>query len=326
MNPYWIAFLQSNGATHTADDQLVFTTEITPGTDKLYPLSHLGVFSVSGKDAETFLQGQVTYDVKSLKPHENSFAALCNPSGKVISPLIIVKNAESFSIILPKSLLPKVIQTLKKYTLRAQVLMSEETEQLCLLGVNPSALNLLREIVPDLDMQTVAIKTPDAQLNMIITRPDQAENLWKSSVLENRLAPGNSIEWEFIELSKGIPWIDQGQSEQYIPQMLNIDKLNGISLDKGCYTGQEVVARSHYLGKVKRELFLAESRDNIPQNFDDRSIINAQSGQAVGKLLTARRYNETSRCLLVLSNTDQQLENLTLAQMQQVAIKIIPFQ
>ena len=331
MNPDWIAFLKSNGAIVSVDQQIEFPNTNHEMTDKIYPVTHLDVFEVSGAGAATFLQGQLTCNINDLLENKASPAAFCNAKGRVISTLLIIKKADTFLIVLPRTLLDKVIKKLSMYILRADVQMTHKSDELCLLGINCSSSDLHGMEMPK-EPYAVSITEPRSirlpgtlSRYLLVSSTDKAINFWKQALNLENLQPSDSKEWIYQDLSSGLPWFNEAQSEQYIPQMLNIDKLGGISFNKGCYTGQEIVARTHYLGKAKREMFLAEcSQTAIIE--DDTAIINSVHNEQAGKILSFQNYKQKCRLLLVMQSVDSDLKCLMLNNSSQDKIHIIPFQ
>ena len=185
----------------------------------------LGVLSVTGEDAATFLQGQTTCDIYKVAEHKTQIGAFCNPKGKVIAVFVMVKTSEGFLIILPKSLLVTVQELLQRYKLRSKVEFSE------------------------------------------------MENLPVSRFLKNT--------------NVRTPWILAETSEQFIPQMLKLDQIGAVSFTKGCYTGQEIVTRTHYLGEVKRQLNLALCEPSASGIFPSLAVFD-ENGEEVGSVLLAQ--------------------------------------
>ncbi len=330
MNPDWIVFLKSTGAIVNDNLEIKFPHIDHEVTERIYPITHLSVFAVNGGDAATFLQGQLTCDIHNLQENSAGFAAFCNAKGRVISTLLIIKRADTFLIVLPRTLLNKVIKKLSFYILRADVQITDQSNELCLLGTHCNASVIFgikrpKETHVVSTSEPCTIKLP-GQLSryLLIADITQAINVWKQVEIQKKLQPGHSKEWLCQDLSSGLPWFDETHSEQYIPQMLNIDKLGGISFNKGCYTGQEIVARTHYLGKNKREMFLAEcSKTAIIEN--DTIIVNANN-ETVGKILAFQNCQKNYRLLIVMHSADSKIEGLSLNNSSQDKIQIIPFQ
>ncbi len=330
MNPTWMAFLKSHGAFLAGNGHINFETAISSDSETLHPLVHLTAFSVKGDDAAAFLQGQLTCDIKNVQQNRSSLAAYCNAKGRVISTLLVCKKAEEFVIVLPEDLADLVVKKLRMYVLRSKVTL-ESLGELCLLGLRTKKTTLGSLLLPEKPFDAVSnnyfvAKMPGAQPRfLIISEFDDAGQLWSNTVASNRLQPGNSHDWAYLDLSAGIPWFDTSRSEEYTPQMINIDKLGGISFNKGCYVGQEIVARTHYLGQAKRELYLAECDPNADIT-PDTAIISKNTQETAGKIL-AYQYNPTTcRLLLVLQSGDHNPNVLALNNSNQDKINIIPFQ
>ncbi|WP_305907727.1 folate-binding protein [Methylomarinum sp. Ch1-1] len=332
MNSDWIAFLQSKGARLTDDRHIEFSPS-TPNTieERLYPVTHLTTFKVSGDDASTFLQGQLTCNINDLTDDQAGFAAYCNAKGRVISNLLICRQHDAFIVILPTSLLDKVINKLRMYILRAKVTLTREAENLCLLGLNskhPSVANITLPVnnyqVTKGDPHIIKLPSPSPRY-LILADLDHAKRFWSQTVDSQILQKGDSNLWSYQDLSAGIPWFDESVSEQYIPQMLNVDKLGGISFNKGCYTGQEIVARTHYLGKAKRELYLAEC-SNAEIIDRDTTIIDGDNGESSAKIVAFCCLGQTCRLLLVMPTSDSDQKTLVLNNSSQDKITLIPFQ
>lgn len=295
---------------------------------KVYKLSHLAIIAVSGADAAQFLQGQLTCDVKALQPLQSSVAAFCNAKGRVITTTLLVRTTQSFCLIIPASLLEKVLKKLQLYVLRSAVKLTAETGNWQLFGMDFTSSVKLQE--PSSEHQFIStadkifLKHPSSlsRYYCLVNNPE----LQDTAILNNPGYSADDMEWRFLEMSLGFPWFEDAQSELYIPQMLNIDQLNGISFNKGCYTGQEIIARTHYLGKAKRQLFLAECSKQEDLEISGFQILGADSNQVIGNVLSSVAYAENIRMLTVLQITDAGAHQLVLDDTKRTAIKIIPFQ
>jgi tRNA-modifying protein YgfZ len=298
-------------------------------TRKIFPLSHLAVIVVAGEDVAKFLQGQLTCDINSLSASQASIAAFCNPKGRVISTLLVAKSMDAFLLILPASLLDKVLNKLKMYILRSAVRLIDQSQSLTLFGLHYplpalAELNLPAENLTVSGGDPIMIKLPSAQPRYlcIAKQPQAAATLSQ----QHTLSIGEAEEWRYRDISSGFPWFEAEQSELYIPQMLNIDGLGGISFSKGCYTGQEIVARTHYLGKTKRHLFLAECDAPLETPNVGTTVLDGETKQNVGSVLSAQTYSQNTRFLVVLQVADAESKNLILDDAKQTAIKLVTIQ
>ena len=320
MNQNWKNFLLSQNALFESDTRITFPTKANLNDKTLYPVAHLAVLTVSGKDAAKFLQGQITCNVNEVTETKSSLGALCNPKGRVITTFLLIKTGDDFLMVLPEELLEPVKKRLQMYVLRSDVILTDSSGQQCLIGVCHSAMQA-EPLFATTQNEVISVSLSATQSRyLVIVEADKAIALWSDRAGNQGFEAENSEQWRYLDIISGIPWLTTETSEEFIPQMLNLDLLGGISFNKGCYTGQEIVARTHYLGKAKKALFLAECETpSTPE--PNSSIIDNSTGmeQAIGKVLLAQRSrsapgNEGTRCkmLVVLQVSDSDTHNLKL--------------
>jgi folate-binding protein YgfZ len=205
---------------------------MSPGVD-LSGADGLGVLAFRGADAARFLQGQLSADVEKLAPGVSTLAGLHNAQGRVTALLALARPApDEILAVLPRALIAPVAQRLGKYLFRAKVRIDDESDSLRVLGMAAGS-----DIAGG-----VGIAWGERQLRVV---PRGLE----------RVDPAASIAaWESADIAAGIPQVYAATSESFVAQMLNLDLLGAIAFDKGCYTGQEVIARAHYRGRVKRRM------------------------------------------------------------------------
>jgi len=193
----------------------------------------LGVLAFRGADAARFLQGQLSADTEKLAPGASTLAGLHNAQGRVIALLALARAApDEILAVLPRELGASVAQRLGKYLFRAKVRISDESDVLRVLGV-PGG--------------------PDAAGGISIAWGERRLLLVPRG-LERIDTATSPAAWERADIAAGLPQVYAATSESFVAQMLNLDLLGAIAFDKGCYTGQEVVARAHYRGRVKRRM------------------------------------------------------------------------
>jgi tRNA-modifying protein YgfZ len=310
-----------------ADDrrQAGFPDPAACGDDAIYALDQFGVLSVSGKDAATLLQGQMTCNVNEVDEGQAKFGAICNPKGRVLVTFLLIRKGDIFLLILPLELLESIKSRLQMYVLRSQVKIEDRTEEFCFIGICEQGLPG-PAFLTSVDNSTITVNIPASfKRSLLLTDAESAIRLWsvKADSQEFRIADSN--EWAYLDLKSGIPWLTKSTSEEYIPQMLNLDKLGGISFNKGCYTGQEIVARTHYLGKNKREMFLAECQCAIPPESGTNVIdSNSDNQEVVGKVLKALQIKEKCIMLIILQTSDLAFDNLCLQDNNPIHIDVIP--
>ena len=326
MHQNWKDFLIAEQAHFIDDTSVEFPLRTQSAGNHVFALAHLTVLTVSGKDAAQLLQGQITCNINDITESKGSLGAFCNAKGRAITTFLLVKLKEAFALILPVELLETVRKKLQMYILRANVTLTDGSEHYCLTGFS------VADECPDLDfprhsLETVntagcLIKLPSTQSRyLMIAEFETVRNLWVKLTRENQYQPQSSNYWRYQDILSGIPWLTTATSEEFIPQMLNLDKLGGISFNKGCYTGQEIIARTHFLGKSKRALYLAES-DTISPPAPNTGIMT-QDGQPAGKVLQAQVEGTGYKMLVVLSADQSLSENLMLADETKNPIRII---
>ncbi|WP_286292531.1 YgfZ/GcvT domain-containing protein [Methylomarinovum tepidoasis] len=218
-------------------------------------MTDLAVAKVGGRDAAAFLQGQITCDVHRINEGQSGLGAVCNPQGRVLANFRILKHDAAFLLVLAADLAEDIAQHLRRYVLRADVTLAV-TEWAC-LGIRGELLRL-PQTPPRVGDEIIWIgriawiRVPDTLPRWLL--------LGQRADLEAGLRPSEAREappacWRLHDIRSGLPWVTAATSGRFLPQMLNLDLLGGISFDKGCYTGQEIIARTHYRGQVKRRLY-----------------------------------------------------------------------
>jgi folate-binding protein YgfZ len=322
MNPQWKNFLLSEQAVIDDTDRIVFA-ELKTDQPRIYPVSHLGILSASGKDAAKLLQGQSTCNVFEVTEAQARIGAFCNPKGRAIATFLLARQADDYLLVLPLEQLDAIRKHLQKYVLRADVKLADRSDDFCLLGLRGNEAGAGPLFAARSDDGAVRIELAPPR-TLVIAEPDQAIKLWADHRNRQGFAPGNSEDWRLLDLLEGIPWLSPATAEEHVPQMLNLDKLDGISFTKGCYTGQEIVARTHYLGKSKRALFLAECMlDQAPE--PNAAIIDRNGGeQSRGQVLTAISRDGICHLLAVLLVSESGDYDLVLKDRPDISLRLLP--
>jgi folate-binding protein YgfZ len=299
MNPNWKKFLINNSAIFNNDEDIEFPLNPVNNNIFICPVTHLGILAVTGQDASQFLQGQITCDISGdINDNKSSFGALCTAKGRTISTFLALKHETSYYLILPIALLESVKKRLQMYILRADVELTNCSDELCLIGLGSS------QPIADFPQSPFAVSHHDGPIvkypsqnnrYLIIEKTEQAKQIWSKFINENTFIPTGNAYWRELDIVNGIPWLSKQTSEEFIPQMLNLEQLGGINFKKGCYIGQEIIARTHYLGKAKRKMYLAESQ-TTETAFPGVTIYDYANGtkQSVGKVVSAQ--NDKDKC------------------------------
>ena len=257
-------------------------------------LSHLGLLEISGADAVTFLQGQVTNDVNLLDGNNAHYTAYCNPKGRMLALFLAFAHYDHLHLQFNRELLEPIMKRLKMYVMRSKVDIKDVSDSIIKFGLNgleaASMLEAVFSKIPSEDYELISLdngailKLPsvndDARFE-VFTDAANAPIIWDA--LKNNSKVVEKPHWDWLEIQTGIPDVELKTQEQFVPQMLNLDILNAINFKKGCYTGQEIVARTHYLGTVKRRTYLVELATSIAPEAGDKVLDAAKNevGQIV---------------------------------------------
>ncbi len=222
---------------------------------RAFKLDRWGVVHISGADVVRFLQGQLSNDVTRLTAERSLIAGLHNPQGRVIAILrLLYVQPDAVLVLLPRELVTIVLERLRRFVLRAKVRLTDATPEWQVLGLlggkdaAPAQLKLPRSAGAQLhDASRLSVCIAEMPPRWIVLAPAGSPALFDFTIAQ-------SSEWLRLDIAAGIPQVYAQTSELFVAQMLNLDLVDGISFDKGCYTGQEVIARAHYRGRVKRRM------------------------------------------------------------------------
>lgn len=294
MHTDWINYLNTQNFTfHAPQDKQTI----------LAPLTHLAILEVSGKDATNFLQGQTTCDIKALVDSQPRLGAYCNAKGRTISTFIIIKQQDNFLLILTSDLIDIVRKKLQMYILRADVQLTDQSDQLCIIGIHNTKL----------EAQSNLYAYPQLENSFLfISNPEQAIAFSNELIQQQEITLVDKNAWLGLDVQAGIPWLHQETSEDFVPQMLNLDKLDAISFEKGCYTGQEIVARTHYLGKNKRAMYQANCATEVSVTPGCTISEMNEEASSVGTVILATKQNSATQLLVVLKDQASGAKNLQL--------------
>ncbi|MEI6413694.1 MAG: folate-binding protein [Pseudomonadota bacterium] len=309
--PDWNAWLESHPAAAT-----------WPAGQIGVALPALGWLVVSGADTETFLQGQLTLDLRTLEPDHSLLAAHCNPKGRVLALARLVRRHGEVWMALPAALLPGLLKRLKLYILRAKVQLRDAESEAVTAGFFGDTLpeRLLELGGPRLDPDhpvahwndLTLIQLPGDRLRCLAVGDAAAMRiLWQG--LQATLL--TETHWTLQDIRAGLPQVMAETVEAFVPQMLNLQCLGGIGFSKGCYIGQEIVARMQYLGTLKRRLFRARVvMDTAPLPGTPLTSLASQSGQGAGQVVSAAPDGEGGvELLAVVELAAQQAGEVCLA-------------
>ncbi|MCK5726304.1 MAG: folate-binding protein YgfZ [Thiotrichaceae bacterium] len=331
----WQHVLIQTGAEFT-DDQLISygnpnrERRIMPQGNVICDLSHLGIIRITGEEAEDFLQAQLTNDIKQLSPNQAQSSAWCNPKGRVIASCIVVKTKDSYLLSLSADLIPYVLKRLKMYVMRAKVTLEDVSNNLVHFGFSGSRIHRDWDACCDgklanndygvsyfEDLPIIRIPSTTPRF-VTMGHLETATKLWNK--LNVRAAPVGHEAWEYLNILSGLPTITEASREKWIPQMLNLQVLNTVNFQKGCFPGQEVVARLKYLGKTKRRLYrLITTTDQLAITGD---TINNSAGENAGTILNTVLNPDGKLELLAIVKIAMAEETLFLSKDKEVCLEI----
>jgi folate-binding protein YgfZ len=231
------------------------------------PIDDLALIKVGGVEAAGFLHKQLTNDVEHLSSFEARLAGYCTPKGRLMATLLMWRNEESIFLQLPRAISAALQKRLQMFVMRAKVTLLDASDEQLTLGLGGrNAAAVLATWFDALPEQPYA--KLDHALGTLVRVADAcgapryqwlmsaatAQSVWP--VLAATLAAGDDAAWTLSQVHAGVPQIDAATQEQFVPQMVNFELLGGVNFKKGCYPGQEIVARSQYLGKLKRRTTL----------------------------------------------------------------------
>jgi folate-binding protein YgfZ len=298
MNSQWKAFLESRSATIDREGQARFPDSAVEADCALMDLSALGLIAVSGSAAASFLQGQLTSDVVGLALDSSRLAGHCSPKGRMLASFRIFKLDDTIYLQLPSTVVQPAVHRLRMYLLRTEATIGDASDRLASVGIAgdcaPSLLATCLDAVPEQDNhltrggEITTIRIPGTIPRFeILGPPASLEGLW--DVLAAKATVVNGDYWALLDIRAGIPNLYPQTSDAFVPQMANLQLLDGVSFKKGCYTGQEVVARMQYLGRLKRRMYRARiSSDQPPSPGDALHCPSSSSEQSTGRVVDAR--------------------------------------
>jgi hypothetical protein len=267
----------------------------------LSDLSHYALIKASGDDVVEFLQGQLTHDIKLVTNSMGQLSAYCNPKGRILANFRIFKRENHYFLRLHSDILEATLKRLSMFVMRSKVELVDSSDELSRMGI--AGLNATRNLsvlfkkLPEntdescTENDITIIKLPG-------TLPcyeahgsfEKIKELWQT-LQKDAVAIGENS-WNLLTIRAAIPEIVSETVEAFVPQMVNLQAINSLSFTKGCYPGQEVVARMHYLGKLKRRLFIGTAKtDTLP--VSGLSIMTSdENEQKVGQIVTASWSND----------------------------------
>jgi tRNA-modifying protein YgfZ len=234
-------------------------------------LDRYGLLSVSGADAREFLHAQLTVDIRNLPPERATLAGWCSAKGRLLATFLVVPAPEGFMLQLSRDLTAAIAKRLSMFVLRSKVRVADESERWAQFGVW------------DAEWTTSRVTWEDGCATVPV---GEGRFLRLEPVAASSLVPNAREEaWSAQEVRAGRPWITAATQDQFVPQMVNLETLGGVDFRKGCYPGQEIVARAQYRGQVKRRMVRMPAPATTPlkpgQEFEGGVVVDSAGGEAL---------------------------------------------
>ncbi|MCD5995156.1 folate-binding protein YgfZ [Pseudomonas sp. CDFA 602] len=289
-------------------------------------LSHEGVLAVRGVDAGKFLQGQLTCNINYLNETTSSLGARCTQKGRMQSSFRIVFEGDGCLLAMARELIEPQLLDLRKYAVFSKSKLTDESDTWVRFGLQDGD-GVLVSLGLDLAQETdavvrandlIAIRVSPARAELWV-RAEQADSI--KSRLASQLSEGSLNDWLLGQIQAGIGQVFSETREEFIPQMINLQAVGGVSFKKGCYTGQEIVARMQYLGKLKRRLYrLSVDSNEIPA--PGTPVFSPVHASAVGNVVVAAQSGQTVELLAILQGDAAENGQIHLGSPQGTALEI----
>lgn len=301
----WKDFLTNAGAEIRDDEVISFGNPdlelrvVTTG-NVIADLSHIGLLGVRGEDAQTFLQGQFTNDARAVSEQHSQLTAYCSPKGRMLANGRLFQRSDAFYLGLPCQILGPVLNRLRMYIMRSKVVLEDATDTLVHIGLSgPSAETELQnilgaapthinDVIHRQDLTVIRIPGPHPRFELY-GDADAMKKLW--TALDVQAAPVGLAPWGLLDILAGIPTVYPETADAFVPQMANMQLLDGISFQKGCYAGQEIVARTQFLGKLKRRMYRVHiDADTALKPGDELYAPDTEPAQSAGRIVDAKPH------------------------------------
>lgn len=265
--------------------------DVTVQGTVLCDLSQSGVLRVSGEEAQSFLQNLLSNDIREVNAARAQRSSFNTAKGRMLAAFLIWRDGDDYLLQLPHALTEAMRKKLSMYVLRAKVKISDASDEMISLGVSgANAQKILAaqfgelpqmplDLISAAQASVIKISGTRYQLN---TTAQHAAALWQT--LSQQAQPVGGVCWDWLDIRSGIPVILPQTQEQFVPQMVNFELIGGVNFKKGCYPGQEVVARVQYLGKVKRRMYLVHLDSSEAPQPGDELFGAGMEGQASGMI------------------------------------------
>ncbi|MCL1144080.1 tRNA-modifying protein YgfZ [Shewanella gaetbuli] len=287
-------------------------------------LSHLGLIEVTGEQGRSFIHGQVTTDISSLTAEQWRWGAHCDAKGKMIASFRTFSIAESLFLLMPTETISVDLPQLKKYAVFSKAELEDASANWQLIGVaGTSAKSFMEQQFGTLTGEVTPVEggviLQDQDRYIAVLSPAAADNLSQQQNLVDATA------WQALEIRAGYPNISATHANQYVPQMCNLQAIDGISFTKGCYMGQETIARMKYRGGNKRALYILQGTTTQTLAVNDKVEIALEDGyRKAGNIIEFVQQGNNVLLTAVLANDTESSATLRIADDEQSSLTVQP--
>lgn len=299
MNDSWYSFLRRQGAVFEGRSIRGFgdgkSTYLDPKGTVFSPVDWMAIARISGPDAENFLQAQLTADVRNIGLETCCISGLCNPKGRLLAIFRVLRDGDDFLLLSDSGILPSVLKRLQIYVLRMKVSLAIEPTRVAIGLVGPSANHTLRALT-GVSAETTSVVTRNREMcaislgagekgYLVISPPNQLIESW--AMIQKTAQLAGSDQWALFEMRSGVARITTTTQESFIPQSVNLDLVGGVSFSKGCYPGQEIIARVRYRGRLKHRLARARITNGSLPTPGDPIFLDTKATQRAGTIINS---------------------------------------
>lgn len=346
MQTDWQQFLQQHGAQWETDRVLHFgdrAQELTlRESDILVSLHGLGILRANGPDARKFLLGQFTNDMQRITPEFAQLNGYCSPKGRLLALMWVIQTGDDFLLVLPRGILEPTLKRLRMFILNAKVTLEDASDQWITLGCSgPQAAAAITRVAGNTPnaVNSVVSKNTLLALRMPGTSPrymvlagsspiETAKTVWQGLAQTQR--PVATEVWTALDVLSGLPQVEAATVDEFVPQMVNLERVEGLSFTKGCFPGQEIVARAQYRGQVKRRMVLLRGRGETCPRAGDKIFTSDHPENTVGRVVQAAMSNTEEFFLLGVIENDKRhlplhLENMEKSPHSRLELMELPY-
>lgn len=266
----------------------------------IFNLKNIGVVKVSGADAEKFLQGQITAHMAFIDEKCSRLSAVCTPKGRMVSIFRILRRGDDYLLLMEKTIIETFISYLSKYIPFYQAYMENVSEDFEIMGIS----HQISEIFPEQDIEIDEVRAyEDSQVvgyspsRWLFIAPTSGVNLRKT--FPSHYFFEDSIGWDILDILQKIPKLTPDSVEKFLPHEVGLPQLGGVSFDKGCYTGQEIIARMEYRGTLNKHPTILFSDSEVEFKASDPiQIVEQEKSKSIGNAINMVNTEDSNHWLL----------------------------